>query len=413
MRPNFLNTPELSLLISFPKYPACTAVRECNCISKRSVGSQFTDVLKYLRFSLKSQVAVSIVFSILAITNIVSAQTKSQMTFIDARELTLIGKIHQGGPFFHRLDTAAYQGVPRTVKFLATRSAGLAVIFKTNSVKISAKWCTGPNATADNMTAIAYEGLDLYIKRDGRWQYAGVARPQSHDCSEAVIVENMAPGEKTCLLFLPTYDETVSLQLGVDAGANIIPADNPFKKRIVIYGSSIVQGASASRPGLAYPARLSRETGYNFINLGFSGNAKMEAAVANMIATLTADAFILDCVPNPSPEEVLSRTADFVRIIRNFHPNTPIIAMQSVAQEKGNFDTKVAERVNLKNEYFKSEIEKLQQHDKNLYLISAQGLLGDDQEGTTDGIHPNDLGFDRMLKKIRPVILKILRRYKI
>jgi lysophospholipase L1-like esterase len=132
-----------------------------------------------------------------------------------------------------------------------------------------------------------------------------------------------------------------------------------------------------------------------------------------MIAPLSADAFILDCVPNPSPEEVLSRTANFVRTIRKFHPNTPIIAMQSVAREKGNFDTKVAARVNLKDKYFRSEIEKLQQHDKNLYLISAQGLLGDDQEGTTDGIHPNDLGFDRMLSKIRPVILKLLQHYKI
>lgn len=358
-------------------------------------------------------VTALVIFSILALTNIVGAQTRSLMTYIDARELTLIGKIPHSGPFFHRLDTAAYPAAPPTVKFLATRSAGLAIVFKTNSTRISAKWCTSPNATADNMTAIAYEGLDLYIKRDGRWQYAGVARPQSHECSEAVITEYMILGEKTCLLFLPTYDETVSLQIGVDSGAKIVPADDPFKKRIIVYGSSIVQGASASRPGLAYPARLSRETGYNFINLGFSGNAKMEATVADMIAPLSADAFILDCVPNPSPEEVLSRTANFVRTIRKFHPNTPIIAMQSVAREKGNFDTKVAARVNLKDKYFRSEIEKLQQHDKNLYLISAQGLLGDDQEGTTDGIHPNDLGFDRMLSKIRPVILKLLQHYKI
>ncbi|PWG78303.1 SGNH/GDSL hydrolase family protein [Pararcticibacter amylolyticus] len=341
------------------------------------------------------------------------AQQQSPLTFTDARKLTLIGKAWNDGPFYHRLDTAAYPAIPRNVKYLATNSAGLAISFKTNSSKITAKWCTSRRVPGDNMTGIAFEGMDLYIRRDQRWQYAGVARPKTHDCSDAVIVEQMASGEKTCLLFLPTYDETISLEIGVDSGATLVPGGNPFRKNILVYGSSIVQGASASRPGLAYPARISRETGYNFINLGFSGNGKMEPEVANMIAPLPMDAFILDCVPNPSAEEVLARTANLVNTIRKFHPKVPIIAIESVAREKGNFDQDVAARVAQKNGYFKQEIEKLQKRDSNLYLISADGLLGDDQEGTTDGIHPNDLGFDRMLQKIRPVILKIFARYGI
>lgn len=340
-------------------------------------------------------------------------QEVSNPVFTDARKLTLLGKVDHNGAFYHRLDTAAITDLPKAVKVLATKSAGLALSFQTNSSKISAKWCTGSGGPTDNMTAIAFEGMDLYIKRNDRWQYAGVARPKFHDCNTVEIVANMAQGDKTCLLFLPTYDETVSLQIGIDSGATIRPANNPFRKNIVIYGSSIVQGASASRPGLAYPARLSRETGLNFINLGFSGNAKMEATVANLISNLPMDALILDCVPNPSPEEVLARTANFVTTIRKKHPKMPIIAIQSVAREMGNFNTQVAARVLLKDKYFETEIKKLQEQDKNLYLIYADGLLGDDQEGTTDGIHPNDLGFDRMLQKIRPAILKILRRYGI
>ncbi|MFC6099994.1 SGNH/GDSL hydrolase family protein [Olivibacter domesticus] len=338
---------------------------------------------------------------------------EAKATFIDARELTLVGKIYHKGPFYHRLDTAAIPDLPKAVKVLATHAAGLAITFQTSSSKISAKWCTSSGVPTDNMTGLAFEGMDLYIKRNDRWQYAGVARPKSHNCNEAEIVANMAPGNKTCLLFLPTYDETISLQIGVDAGATISPATHPFKKNIVVYGSSIVQGASASRPGLSYPARLSRETGLNFINLGFSGNAKMETEVANLVSDLSMDALILDCVPNPSPEEVLARTTNFVTTIRKKHPKIPIIAIQSIAREKGNFDTQVASRVSLKNNYFETEIKKLQKHDQNLYLIYADGLLGDDQEGTTDGIHPNDLGFDRMLHKVRPMILKIFRSYEI
>lgn len=361
---------------------------------------------KFISFTL-------VVCFFLVLTQVSLGQQQPRVVFTDARDLTMIGKAWDEAPFYHRLDTTAYPSIPRNVKYLATHSAGLAISFKTNSSKISAKWCTGSRAPGDNMTGIAFEGLDLYISRDGRWQYAGVARPASHTCSETVIVEQMEAGEKTCLLFLPTYDETLSLQIGIDSGATISPGSNPFRKKILIYGSSIVQGASASRPGLAYPARLSRETGYNFINLGFSGNAKMESEVANMIAPLLMDAYILDCVPNPSLEEVLERTANLVKTIRKFHPQVPIIAIESVAREKGNFNTQVAARVTLKNRHFKQEINKLQQRDKNLYLISADGLLGDDQEGTTDGIHPNDLGFDRMLEKIRPVILKILQNHGI
>jgi lysophospholipase L1-like esterase len=335
------------------------------------------------------------------------------VTFIDARKLTLIGKAWTSEPYFHRLDTAAFSAIPANVKRLATHSAGLAISFQTNSTTLSAKWCTPSRATSSNMTAIAYRGMDLYIKRDNRWQYAGVASPQSNTCSQASIVEHMAEGYKTCLLFLPTYDETISLEIGIDSGATILPGGNPFRKNILIYGSSITQGASASRPGLAYPARLSRETGYNFINLGFSGSGKMEPAVADLIAPLPMDAYILDCLPNPTPEEILARTSNLVATIRKFHPTVPIIFLQTVAREKGNFDQQVAAIVSLKDRYINQEIEKLQRQDKHVYLINGAGLLGTDQEGTTDGIHPNDLGFDRMLQMIRPAIVKILSRYGI
>lgn len=340
----------------------------------------------------------------------VKCQNKT-IKFTDARQLTLIGKISQSPTYYHRIDTLAFPYIPKNVKNLATHSAGLAVSFRTNSSKILIKWCTSPRRPSSNMTGIAFEGMDLYIKRADRWQYAGVAVPKSTECSEAVVVENMAAGNKSCLLFLPTYDETISLEIGIDSGTTIEALENPFKKIIPVYGSSIVQGASASRPGMAYPARLSRETGYNFLNLGFSGNGKMEPAVADMIAMFPMDAIILDCVPNPSPQEILERTANLVKTIRNSHPRIPIIAIQSVAREKGNFDTKVAARVRLKDKYFREEIEKVQEQDPNLYLISAEDLMGNDQEGTGDGIHPNDLGFDRMLRKIKPKIMKILSRH--
>jgi hypothetical protein len=361
-----------------------------------------------------AQSRIFLSFSLLfVVTGYSLAQTPVQWQYTDARELTLVGKALAAGPHFHRVDTAAFPDTPPAVKQLLTYSAGLVLSFGTNSSQLSAKWCTTSRKPGNNMTAIAHEGMDLYIKRDGRWQYAGVARPGASDCNEFKLVEHMAPGEKECLLYLPLFDETVSLQIGVENGATLTARPNPFRGTILVYGSSIVHGASASRPGLAYPARLSRETGRNFINLGVSGNAKMEAAVAEMIAAMPADAIILDCVPNSSPEQITERTADLVRIIRKKHPDVPIIAIQSIIREGGNFDRSIADRVTKQNANFQREIGQLQQTDRHLHFITADGLLGTDHEGTTDGTHPNDLGFDRMLQKIRPEVERILQQYGI
>ena len=255
-------------------------------------------------------------------------QQKSNFTYVPAQELLLVGKATTEGEYFHRVDTAKYCTMPPAVKKLFTNSAGLAISFTTNSPVIKAKWTVPDNYQLPNLTRLAQKGLDLYIKRDGKWQFAGVGMPGGVT-TERVIVDNMGTEEKECLLYLPLYDELKSLEIGVSSDAHIHKGENPFKEKIVVYGSSILQGASASRPGMAYPARLSRSSGYNFINLGLSGNGKMEKEVAGMLADIDADAFILDCIPNPSPKEITERAVDFVMTLREKHPDTPIIIIQT------------------------------------------------------------------------------------
>lgn len=99
--------------------------------------------------------------------------------------------------------------------------------------------------------------------------------------------------------------------------------------------------------------------------------------------------------------------------IRKKYPLAPIIAIQCVAREKGNFDMKIATKIKLKEEYFAQEIRSLQLYDSALFPINAEEFLGDNQEGTADGIHPNDLGFDRIIQKFQPQILAILNQYGI
>ena len=147
------------------------------------------------------------------------------------------------------------------------------------------------------------------------------------------------------------------------------------KKKIVVYGSSILQGASASRPGMAYPARLSRSSGYNFINLGLSGNGKMEKEVAEMLADIDADAFILDCIPNPSPKEITDRTVDFVMTLRQKHPDTPIIFIEDPIFTHTFYDERIAKEVQRKNDTLKEIFNRLKKKNEKNIILSLQRIM--------------------------------------
>jgi hypothetical protein len=197
----------------------------------------------------------------------------------------------------------------------------------------------------------------------------------------------------------------------VDKSSFIKPSASPFEGKYLIYGSSITQGASASRPGLAYPARMARATGLNFINLGLSGNGKMEAPVIEMLGDIVCDAYIMDCIANPSPEEIMERAPNAIRYLRKKHPETPIIFIQSVLREKGLFDEKVRLKSKQQNEAIERVFNDLEKEQiPHLYLIKENNFLGTDNEGTIDGVHPNDIGFDRMIRVIQPAILSILNK---
>jgi lysophospholipase L1-like esterase len=219
----------------------------------------------------------------------------------------------------------------------------------------------------------------------------------------------MESGEKEYLLYLPFFSEIKSLKIGIDSAAYIKALPNPFRRKIVVYGTSIVHGVAASRPGLNYPSRLARMTGLDFVNLGFSGNARMENELADYLAGVDADAYIIDCVANTTAAQLTERTAYMVRAIRGKRPNVPVILVQSIHMDTGNFKPATRDDILLKNTILKDEYLKLvQQGVKDLYFIEGDELLGHDNEATCDGIHPNDAGFERMATYLKKHILTIL-----
>src|SRR5262249_38655970 len=132
------------------------------------------------------------------------------------------------------------------------------------------------------------------------------------------------------LLYLPLYNGVKSLKIGVPRGAKIdkAPARPAHQKPIVVYGTSIVQGGCASRPGMVHTAILGRRFDWPVINLGFSGNGRMELEVAKLIAEIDAAAYVIDCLPNMGARGVAERTEPLVLALRKARPSTPIVLME-------------------------------------------------------------------------------------
>ena len=358
-----------------------------------------------------------IVLSLISLLVFLSMSAQN-VHYVNAEDLTVIGKAISTDRAFTRIDTTVYKFNDKVIDEYACHSTGLAVLFATDSPFIKAKWVTSEKNASENMTAIAQKGLDLYIKKDGKWIFAGVGRPDMekgpyYDRHEGTIVKSMASGRKECLLYLPLYDRLDSLFIGIEEGSYIQAVENPFKYRIVVKGSSVTHGLAASRPGMTYAARFARDNGFYCFNLGFSGKSKLQLEYARYLADIQADAFIFDAFSNPSAEMIHENFDRFVDMIRASHPHTPLIFMQTERRESRNFDTWREDFEAKKQAAAEQEVRERMKVDKHIYFLTSEDFLGHEHIATSDGSHPTDLGFTYMLESIEPKILKILGKYGI
>jgi hypothetical protein len=338
-------------------------------------------------------------------------QTPS-LKFIDANELNLIGKISPTTRRYQRVDTLKYKGFTDYQKVLINQSAGLALCFKTNSRRIAIKTYFHWMATNVNMTAINMCGYDLYIKKDGNWLYA--ASNANRESGKVLsLISNMNNSDKECLLYLPSFSIIDSIKIGIDDNAYITSMQNPFRHRLIIFGSSYTHGTSANRPGMSYPLMIERNTGLYIMSLGVSGNSKLQQSFARVLADADADAFIFDAFSNPSAQEIEANFKSFIQTLRKAHPTTPLIFMQTIYREQRNFDEEADKYDQAKMEMAEKVMKEAMKTDKNIYFIHPKNMTGDDHITSTDGIHPSSLGYYRWAMAIQPLILKILHKYGI
>ncbi len=333
----------------------------------------------------------------------INAQTADQMKYKDASELMLLGKgFDNTDSYFTRLPVDQKSEFRPELWSLGKNSAGLAIRFSSNSTAISAKWTVMNNFSMDHMPSTGIKGMDLYtLEDDGHWYYMGTARPKGKE-STAVFVKNMVARQREYIAYLPLYDGVEKVSIGVDSSANIgMPQKSVLLKEdkgnaILFYGTSITQGGCASRPGMEYTAIVGRKLQRETINLGFSGNGRMDKSMAKAIIKVNAGTVVLDCLPNCTAQIVRDSAYNFIHMILDAKPSVKIYMVENPRFPYLKFDQKVKTELDEENSEWRNLYEKLRKEKhNNVYYIPGNKLIGNDNEATVDGVHMTDLGFMR------------------
>ena len=320
--------------------------------------------------------------------------------------------------YYDRLPAKAEELVRKPVWNLSRHSAGMCVRFVTDAVTIHARWAViNESLDMPHMPATGVSGLDLYVKTgNGRWRWLANGRPTEFPVNTSKLIDGLPPGTREYMLYLPLYNGVTSVEIGIpekSALATAEPRESGRRKPIVFYGTSITHGACASRPGMCYTAILGRWLNCPVINLGFSGNGRMEPEVAALFAELDPSVYFLDCLPNMTADNVADRVEPFVNILRETHPDTPIV----LAEDRTYPNSFILPSTRRRNVESRAELRKAYDRLKaagvqNLYYLLGDHQLGDDGEGTVDNSHPNDLGFMRQSEAFYKVLEPILKGTK-
>ncbi len=313
---------------------------------------------------------------------------------------------------FHRIAEEDLARLPEGIS-QGYPSSGIRLRFRSDANFIAVRANDWIRADMPIMPRSGSHGFDLYEGRDGsipRLIYAYKPMDENDPCliRDGFEVRDAEPGVLMDFeLNFPLYNGVLDFFLGVPAGSRIEPP-LPLRKDkpVVFYGSSITQGASASRPGNCYTTMLARNLQVPHLNLGFSGRAKGEPEMARYIASLPMSAFVMDYDHNADTPEYLAATHEpFFKIIREAQPELPIL-MLSRPNIEINPAEAAANYATVRRTYENARAA----GDCKVFLIDGHTLFGSDQRDacTVDTCHPTDLGFYRMYSAVLPVLKAML-----
>ena len=320
---------------------------------------------------------------------------------------------------YDRLPERAKNEVRSAVWNLSRHSAGLKIRFRSNAEKIVVRLQVDGRLAMPHMPATGVSGIDLYAKNsDGEWLWlkGGYAFGDTIQYEFAGINPKDAYHEKgrEYHLYLPLYNSVKWMEIGVESNTYFEPLRNRPEKPVLVYGTSIAHGACASRPGMAWASILERKLDRPLINLGFSGNGRLEPKVIDLIADIDAKLYVLDCLPNLVPggtrtaKQVKELVINAVRQLKEKRPDVPILLVDHAGYADASLNLRrqnaVAQANNANHEAF--AVLKGEGY-MNIFLLSKQEL-GLSFEGYVDGTHPTDLGMMEYAESYEAKVREIL-----
>ena len=317
---------------------------------------------------------------------------------------------------FNRLPDKAKNTVRDAVWNLSRSSAGLGVRFETDSDKIMVRYTVDSDLAMDRMPATGVSGVDLYVKNANDWLWARGNRAFNDTIRYSFNLDALPKGAHEHQLLFPLYNNIKNLEIGVNDGSSVRFLPPRPEKPIVVYGSSIAQGACASRPGMAWTNILSRKLDYPVVNLGFSGNGRLEPEVIDLINEIDASVFVLDCLPNLSPNKkrtksnIQKRIRESVSSLRKKHPQTPILLVQHAGYSDGLVDADRKKVYETLNSWMSESFEALEKEGfEKLYLLT-KAEIGLSNDAFVDGTHPTDLGMEQYAAAYEKVLMPLVRQ---
>ena len=309
---------------------------------------------------------------------------------------------------FRRIPTEVAKEVSEKVTLLHTHTSGGRVRFKTNSSSVAIFAKMRGIGRMPHFAFTGSAGFDMYV--NGRFYKSEFAPPISGMGGYSGIKVIGNRDEKSIQINFPLYSEVSELLIGLDKGATL-SAPDPYRydKPIVYYGSSITQGACASRPGNIYQAVISRRFNVDFWNLGFSGAARAEKRIVDYISDLKMKIFVMDYDHNASnPDDLKNHHKPMFDAIRAKNPTLPIVM---VTRPMFHVDNDTLRRAEIVKATYNTAVA---EDDKNVYFVDGMKMMrafDEDNDGAfVDSWHPNDYGFALMAKGIGDVIGQIIEK---
>lgn len=327
--------------------------------------------------------------------------------WVDAQSLTVEGRgWDQPGAPWIRLPERLRGKVRPELWERSTHAAGIAVRLVCSGAQLDIRWELGSNRLSmPHLPSTAHSGIDVYVRTPDRgWRFVHNGRPGGVSNQTNVRFANTAARE--CMVYLPLHNPVRTLAVASPGG--VVKAPERMGKRakpVVIYGTSIVQGTAASRPGMAWTSILGRKMDWPVVNLGFAGQGRLDPEIGECLAEIDSAAVVVDCLWNSGSlggRELGQRVQTIARAIRQARPNVPIVFVGRI-----HFDASRAR--NPSDTQQRNAVAELKRSGVGgVHLVEAETMLGDDHDATVDGTHPSDLGMLRlaeaMERSLRPLV---------